>query len=174
MDAAKTVDVVHIPHNGGPMGIITLPLTLTTGFGTITTGCDQHEKHLIKVPDVRDNRYAGSRQFARKYRELVDLGNMDPEQNPRERYQQRGPYYMYRFSDGARKDLPDMLNKNFERAEGANSVYGNAFIFKVKTSASQSESGVAEYDNLDLSFIDSAFKGRGLSASESLKWLSKQ
>ena len=153
MGANATIDVVQIPHNRGPIGIITLPLTLTTGFGTITTGCDQHEKHLTRVPDVRDNRFEGSRHFASKYRELVDLGDMDPEQNPRDRYSKRGPYYMYKLSCGARRDLPDMLNQCFEDA-GAYDVYGSAFIFKVKTPASQSKSGFAEYDNLDLSFIN--------------------
>ena len=81
---------------------------------------------------------------------------------------------MYKLSDGARMDLPGMLNRYFESAEGADDVYGNVFIFKVKRPALQSESGVVEYENLDQSFIDSAFKGKGISASESLRWLSKQ
>ena len=174
MDANATIDVVHVPHNGLPMGIVTLPLMPTAGFGTVTSASNQHEEYLTRVPDVRNNRYAGSRQFARKYRELVDLGNMDPEQRPRDRYQQRGPYYMYKLSDGARMDLPGMRNKYFESPEGADDVYGNVFIFKVKRPALQSESGVVEYENLDQSFIDSAFKGKGISAGESLRWLSKQ
>lgn len=66
-----------------------------------------------------------------------------------------------------------MLNEHFSRA-GAHDVYGTAFIFKVKQTASQSQSGALECENLDQSFIDSAFKGRGLSASESLRWLSRQ
>ena len=171
MDAEATIDVVHIPHNGRRMGIATLPLMPTTDFGTVT---NRSERHLTTVPDVRDKRYAGSLQIAMMYRELVDLGDMDPEQNPSDRYHQRGPFYMYKLSVDARKDVPHMVNKHFMRAGGAVDVYGNAFIFKVKKPVPRSESGVIEYENLDQSFIDSAFKGRGLSASESLRWLSRQ
>ena len=171
MNAKATIDVVQIPHNGFGVGIVTLPLMLTTDFGNVTSGS---EGHLTRVPDVRNNKYAASHQVARTYRKLVDLGEMNPEQNPRDRYQQRGPYYMYRLSEDARRYLPDMLNEHFVRAEGAGRVYGTAFIFKVRVPASQSKSGEVEYQDLDQNFIDSAFKGRGLSASESLKWLSRQ
>lgn len=170
MNVSATITVVQIPHNGSRMGVVKLPLMPTTGFGnTINTS----EHRLTTVPDVRDTRYAVSGEFARKYRELVDLGEMDPQQNPRDRYQRCGPYYMYKLSDGVRRHLPHVLNETFSRA-GADEVYGTAFIFKVKQSASQSQSGEVEYENLDLSFINSAFKGRGLSASESLRWLSRQ
>ena len=53
-------------------------------------------------------------------------------------------------------------NQHFRGVKGAGKVYGNAFIFKVKKPASQSEDRVLEYENLDKSFIDSAFKGKGI------------
>ena len=72
---------------------------------------------------------------------------------------------MYRFSHGARRVLSQKGNKHFGNAEGATGVYGHAFIFRVKRQASQGEGREVEYENLDKSFINSAFKGEGLSAS---------
>lgn len=63
-----------------------------------------------------------------------------------------------------------MLNRHFERAEGARDIYGSVFILKVK----EVRIGMIEYENLNGRFIDEAFKGRGISAGESLRWLSKQ
>lgn len=59
-------------------------------------------------------------------------------------------------------------------AEGAEEVYGDAFIFKVKEIELEHEREVAKYENLDKSHINSAFKGKGISAKETLIWLSLQ
>ena len=172
MDATATINAVHIPHNGFPMEIVTLPLMHAAEYGILTSHSKYPEIYLTHVPCLAQ--YTDWQFYGNRYRGLVDLGNMDPDQSCQERFQGDGPYFMYKFSRRARKVLTRHPNKHFESVEGAEEVYGNAFIFKVKRPASQSESGVVEYEDLDKSFIDSAFKGKGISASESLRWLSKQ
>ena len=172
MDATVTIDVVRIPHDGLPMEIVKVPLMHAAEFKATSSRARHSERYLTYVPYLAQ--YIDWRFHANKHRELVDLGNLDPNRSNQERFQGGGPYFMYKFSRSAWKDLNRKRNKHFRSVEGAEEVYGNAFIFKVKKSASQSESGVVEYENLDKSFIDLAFKGKGLSASESLKWLSKQ
>ena len=170
MDANATIDVVHIPHDGLPIEILTLSLMHAADFKVTTSRSVHSERYLTYVPYLAQ--YIDWHFHSNIHRELVDLGNLDTDQSKQERFQGDGPFFMYKFSRGAWKVLK--RNKHFRSVEGAEEVYGNAFIFKVKKSASQSESGVVEYENLDHSFIDSAFKGKGLSASESLRWLSKQ
>ena len=174
MDANATIDVVRIPYDGLPMEIVTVPLMHAAEY--ITTSCHAvySEKHLTYVP--RLSGYIDWRIHASKLRELVNLGNLDPEQSRRERFEEAGPYFMYRFSSRACKALDRKRNEHFRNAKGAESVYGDAFIFKVKRPASQDEDRVVEYENLDKSFIDFVFKGKKgkfPSASECLRWMSK-
>ena len=171
MDATVTIDVVRIPHDGLPMEIVKVPLKHAAEFTATNSRAMYSESYLTYVPCL--TQYIDWHLHAKLHRELVDLGNLDPNQSKQERFQGNGPYFMYKFSLGAWKDLIQKPNKHFWSVEGAEAVYGNAFIFKVKKPAAQSESGVVEYEKLDKSFIDSAFKGKGISASESLRWLSK-
>ena len=172
MDAEPTVDVVRIPQDGRSVEIVTL-LWMTVASFT-TSASSQHEEHVTRGLDVCDSVYGLSYELTSHYGMLVDLGNMDPQQNPHDRYFQRGPFYMYKISDGARRHIPHALNKHFERAKAASDVYGHVHIYKAKQQGSGNERMTVEYENLDKSFINTAFEGKGLSASESLKWLSQQ
>ncbi len=164
-----TVDVVHIPDTGLPLKIVTLPLVPTARLKT-TAGSHRCERYFSHVPDVKV--YGDWLRAADKYRELVDLGTLDPNQPAQQRSRQIGPYFMYKFSIDARVALSSFPNLHFKRAKGAEDVYGNAYIFKVKEPAF--ERGVVEFEDLDEDFIRSAFEGRGIAATESLEWLSRQ
>ena len=113
----------------------------TADFALLTTGAHHAERHLKTVPDIRDSKWIGSLRLAGKYRALVDLGNMDPEQSFKERYRQRGPYFMYKISETARKVYAGGLNRHFEPEEGFEDIYWNAFIFKIKEPLLKDEGG---------------------------------
>ena len=174
MELYETVDVIHIPQSGLPLKIVTLPLMPTSEFRLTSSGSYQYERHLANVPGLLYGEYEDWQLYASTYRELVNLGNLDPDQKPKDRFQQLGPYIMYIFSKVARTVMPGWWNKHFLSAEGAEEVYGDAFIFKVKEPELGHERAVAKYENLDKSLINSAFKRKGISAKECLIWLSSQ
>ena len=168
MELIEIVEFIRIPQSGLPLEIVKLPLMPTSEFGFTSSGSSsQYEKRLKNVPDLLCGEYEDWRLYASNYRELVNLGNLDPDQKPKDRSQHFGPYFMYKFPKFARSVMPGSRNKHFLSAEGAEEVYGNAFLFKVKERAHQNKSAVARYENLDIELISSAFK-------ESLIWLSSQ
>lgn len=169
-EANATVDVIHIPLTGSPLAIVKLPLTSAASFGRSTiqgASSSKTEWYLQDVPNPeRSPEWA---IYATKYRQLVNLGNLDPDQPRSELLMKRGPFFMYKFPGAAKMEMHEGLNEHFRRVEDAEDVCGNAFIFKVKEPAL--EGGVVRYENLDADFIRSAFKGEGIAAEESLKWL---
>ena len=174
MDAKAKIDVVRIPHDGLPMEIVTVPLMYAGDFEHTNNRAKHSEEYLEYVPFLSE--YKDWYSYSNEYRELVNLGKLDPGQSKRERFQNPGPYFIYKFSRRAEKVLNGEKNKHFQNVEGAIGVHGNAFIFKVKRPGSKDEDRVVEYEKLDKSFIDYVFKGKEgkfLSASECLRWMSK-
>ena len=107
MKGTETVDVIHIPETGLPVGIVTLPLLRMTDLKTMTPCSRQHEIHLTQIPNLFNKKYTDWLDYAQEHRELVNLGNMDPKQPLDERCLQHGPYYMYKISNSARKMMTD-------------------------------------------------------------------
>ena len=174
MELYETVDVIRIPQSGLPLEIVKLPVIPTSEFGVTSSGSYQYECCFTIVPYLLCGEYEDWRLRASNYLELVNLGNLDPEQKPKDGFQQFGPYFLYKFPKIARSIMSGRWNKHFLSAEGAEEVYGDAFIFKVKVLAHENKSAVARYEDLDKELINSAFKGKGISAKESLIWLSSQ
>ena len=84
-----------------------------------------------------------------------------------------GPYLMYKsFNEDARK-RPQAPNRHFLGLKNTESVYGSVYIFKLKNAMKPGDNS-SDYEDLDKSFIDSAFKGEGISNPESLRWLALQ
>lgn len=175
-EGTETVDVIRIPEYGLPVEIVTVPLMRTDHLPIITREPHPQERHLTHVPNLLNRNYQDWLKHAKKHRKLIDLGNMDPEQPFKDRLQQHGPYFMYKFPLAARVRLEDRQNEHFRRAGVGEEVYGNAFIFKLKEPVVGRRDGgvVTQFENLDEASITSAFKGKGISAEESLKWLSAQ
>lgn len=175
-EETETVDVICIPEHGLPVHIVTVPLMRTAHFPPITGETRLHESHLTHVPNLLGHNYQDWRKHAEKHRKLVDLGDMDPGQSLQDRLQRHGPYFMYKFPVDAQKVLPCRQNELFVKAGVGEEVYGNAFIFKLKEPVVErgDRDRVVHLENLDRTSITSAFKGKGISAQESLKWLSAQ
>lgn len=102
----ETVDVIRIPQSGLPLEIVTLRLMPTSEFGPAHGGSYQYERHLANVPNLLWCEYEDWRLYASSYRELVNLGDLDPDQKPKDRCQQVGPYFMYKFPKVARTVMP--------------------------------------------------------------------
>ena len=177
MELTETVDVIRIPEHSLPVEIVTVPLMRTAHFPAIAGETRLHERHLTHIPNLLGHNYQDWLEHAEKHRKLIDLGNMDPEQPLKDRLQRHGPYFMYKFPLEAQVVLPCRQNEHFVKAGVGQEVYGNAFIFKLKEPVVERGNGdavVTQLENLDKTSITSAFKGKGISAQESLKWLSAQ
>ena len=128
-----------------------------------------NKDYLKHVPDPECYRIVQDNNT--KYPSLVDLGNMDPDQTLEERSQRHGPYFMWRQTSYA--DTAKNENKSFSAFKDKATIFGDVYIFKVKEPAFDAAGNVG-YDDLDDKFIKTAFKGKGISAFESLKWLAEQ
>lgn len=168
-----TVYVITIPSTGAPLEVVKLPLIPYTHMEDATIESWACEKYLHRIPDLTGSigwhlGYGGPKSHGTR-RSLVDLGNMDLHQTPREGSKPRGPYFMYKCV--ADRKGPT-LNNWFEEA-GAGDVFGAAVIFKVKEPAFD-DHGEVVYDHLDRSWIENAFEGKGIAADDCLKWLAAQ
>lgn len=180
-EGTDTVDIIRIPEHSLPVEIVTVPLMRTAHLPTIAGQTRLYESHLTHVPNLLSNKYQDWWEYAEKHRELVDLGNMDPEQPLKHRLRQHGPYFMYKFPIDAQKVLAGRPNEHFMKAGIWQEVLGNAFIFKLKEPVGErrvvergNSDRAIQLENLDKTSITSAFNGKGISAQESLKWLSAQ
>lgn len=128
-----------------------------------------NKDYLKHVPDPECYRIVQSYNI--KYPSLIDLGNMDPDQTLEERSQRHGPYFMWRQTSEA--DTAKNENKSCSAFKDKATMFGDVYIFKVKEPAFDAEGNVG-YDDLDDDFVETAFKGKGIEALESLRWLAEQ
>ena len=162
-----------IPQDGTPVKIVTVDLTHNSVLpATGSHNSDELEKYLEFLPGFAA--YEDWLNYATRRRQLVNIGDMDPDQPIDLRYSRFGPYFLYRFSKKAHNILHAMPkivgpNRHFKKVDGAEDVYGNAFIFKIDIKC-----GRPRIVDLDESVIWSAFKGKGISDAASLEWLSMQ
>ena len=172
MEEPKIAHVVRIPSNGNLSRIVRLPLEIARANADSDNAARQYEDLLKHVPNLLAYRNWNGQAW--KHRSLIDLGNADPDQTREQRWGRRGPYFMYKCS---KEGIGLAPNENFERAQGATNdaprIYGDVYIFKLKEPAFDA-SGVVRYDILDEDFTEYAFKGEGVDADESLKWLAAQ
>ena len=165
-----SVDIIRIPQSGAPLEIITVPSTLDFFLKPARSeNTNTLEKRLMFIPDL--DFFREWDMHANKYRELVDLGNMELDQPLKERLRLFGPYFLYRFPKSI-ASLTMKPNRHFEDVNGEQEVYGNAFIFKVKGPVEGDREAILE--DVNEADIGSTFKGKGISDAESLRWLSKQ
>lgn len=161
-----TVEVIWIPSTGSSPKLVSVPLLSDEDLGPFTNL--SNEQYLSSIPDLTE--YCGP-NFWKNY-SLVDLAHLDPDENlggiPPEEV--LGPYLIYRCST-TKAELA--RNENFKRVPGAASVYGDAFVFKVKKPTEWITQITVAYDSLGESFITDAFKGKGIASDECLKWLSE-
>ena len=163
------VDIICIPANGSPLNVIRVNLRLAPLEVSGSVASSEYGFELL--PDLVA--CADWDQKDWDSRTLVDLGNMDPDERIAHHSKRLGPYLMYKsFSEDARK-RPQAPNRHFLGVENIEPVYGSVYIFKVKNAMKPDDSS-SIYEDLDKSFIDSAFKRKGISNPKSLRWLALQ
>ena len=174
----RSVKIICIPQDGSPSKIVTVPLIGDCDLKpTGKKNSDILEERFAFVPGLAD--YSEWYQHGELNRELVDLGNMDPDEPFRDRVQDPGPYFLYKLSKNSQKPFPSKRNQHldlkpnqhFKDVDGGQDVYGNAFIFKLWEPV---VADVESVDDLNEAVIKSAFKGKGICDAASLKWLSNQ
>ena len=155
------LEVVRIPCDGSSMFVTAVPLVNIGSRGISMNDCDNFEKELGQILDLRSPK--GSK-FSWAHRKLVGLANNDMGTEPWKK-----DYMMYMCLD-ERSGLPhnEYLEELVNLGEGPSTpfvpfkVYGDAFVFRMGSTKSKQhgENQRAKHIHMDWDFVDSALSRR--------------
>ncbi len=168
----KKVEVLCIPADGNAeVEKVVAPSVKAAELGRGDESF-MHENWLVQVPNIFD--FEGWKVHGRDHRCLVGLGELHPDQAVPKLSDRRGPYFMYSCIKEGKGCRP---NEHFQKAKDAQddtqgfrtSIYGSAFIFKIKEPASGTE-GIVKYDGLNTEKMWLAFEEKNITP-KILVWL---
>ena len=150
-------EVLRIPCHDSPMFLMKLPLINIGPGGINKDECNDLEKQLLRIPNVKalDN----SEPFRWANRKLVNFTKNDARHG-----RLNGDYMMYMCLDEDSK-LPHnrYLEELVRLGRGPKiptvpfNVYGDAFVFRMESKSKEAnDRGPATYVDMDSDFIDSA------------------
>lgn len=156
MALSADLEVLRIPCNGSSMFLTTIPLIPIGPGGINKDECNDLEKQLQHMPNVKS--LDSPKSFRWTYRTLVGLTKNDVGHEPL-----NGDYMMYLCLD-ERSELPhnDYLEELVNLGRGPIKtilfkVYGDAFVFRMKSKSKGSDERLpATYVHMDSGFVDSA------------------